>query len=269
MHMRCQASKTLDVGFSVLRMFHPEGFVIDRPKGLKDEHLFIHFLAPAKMRLRGRDLRLEAGACFIYPPGEPQLYGGDGTGLGNDAFHISGPGVSGILRKCGIPLATPLLPVETWRIAELCAGIHAEYVSKSELSPEVFKAQFSLLCVELSRRLAESREPRLSPRARELKARLKSLRLMMLSRISEPWDLRRLAKEACLGRSRLCSLYASFFGRSPVDELIDARIEMAKSLLSGGNCTVAEAAGLCGFSSPQYFCRVFKARAGKPPGSFR
>ncbi len=267
MQKRKRPSDAFDLGFSVLRMFHHEGFAIDRPKGTPD-CLFIHFLAPARMLLRGRELKLPAGACFLYSPGEPQLYGGDGVGLGNDAFHFSGGAAREILDRYGIPLNAPLLPGETWRIAELMAEIHREYASKTPESSDAFEALFRLLCLELSRRLAEAASEPLSPRARELRTRLRSVRLAMLSRITEPWSISRLAKEACLGRSRFCSLYSSLFGKPPIDELIDARIEVAKRLLSGGSCTVAEAASLSGFSSPQYFCRVFRARTGKSPGSF-
>ena len=258
-----------DVSFSVLHMFHHQNFAIDRPKGLSDEYLFLHFLAPARMALRKRILKLPPGSCFIYAPGEPQLYCGDGLGLGNDAFHFSGGEALGMLRKYGIPLNTPLLPSETWRIADIVSEIHREYTSRSKQSPDVFEALFRLLCIELSRRLSDSISEPLSPRAREIRSRLRAVRLAMLSRLGESWDIRRLAKDAGIGRSRFCALYSSLFGRAPIEELIDARVEMSKRLLSGGNCTVAEASGLCGFSSPQYFCRVFRARTGKTPGSFR
>lgn len=260
--------QSFDVGFSVLRMFHHEGFAIDRPAGLPSEYLFLHFLSPTRMVLRKRELKLPPGACFIYAPGEPQLYGGDGVGLGNDAFHFSGKRAGGILKEYGIPLNSPLLPSETWRIADISAEMHREYSSRSALSSDVFESLFRLLCIELSRRLADVGPAPLSPRATEIRSRLRAVRLSMLSHLGEPWDVQRLAAAAGLGRSRFCSLYLSLFGKPPIEELIDARIEMAKRLLSGGNCSVEDAAKLCGFSSPQYFCRAFRARAGRTPGSF-
>jgi AraC-like DNA-binding protein len=91
----------------------------------------------------------------------------------------------------------------------------------------------------------------------------------MLRRLEEPWTVASLAKAAGLGRSRFAALYKELFKVSPIDELLEHRVRKAVYLLSSGGCSLAELAEACGFSSAQYFCRVFKARRGCAPSAFR
>lgn len=49
----------------------------------------------------------------------------------------------------------------------------------------------------------------------------------------------------------------------------DRRMEKAKSLLKTSNLLTKEIAAACGFSSAQYFCRLFSARYGKSPQAMR
>ena len=51
-------------------------------------------------------------------------------------------------------------------------------------------------------------------------------------------------------------------GRTVQQELIESRLSEAKRLLANTTLPVAEVAARSGFSSAQYFCRVFKADTG-------
>ena len=47
--------------------------------------------------------------------------------------------------------------------------------------------------------------------------------------------------------------------------ITNARMKMAKELLRSGNMLTKEIAAACGYASPQYFCRAFKAHFGISP----
>ena len=217
-----------------------------------------------------KELRLPPGTCFIYPPKEPQLYSGDGVGLGNDAFHFSGAVAAEILKRFKIPLKRPLHPQSSTRMTSILSMLHEEYLNPSQDSEEASEHLFSLLCLELSRQTRKEPDGHApSPRQRELRERISAVRGEMLRRMEEPWSVKSLSKAAGIGRSRLCSIYKELFGASPIDELIEFRLRKARYMLSGGRCTVAETAEACGFSSIQYFCRLFKRRTGETPGSLQ
>ena len=58
-------------------------------------------------------------------------------------------------------------------------------------------------------------------------------------------------------------------GVTPVAYLTRHRVEAAARMLSEADSTVTEAAMACGFSSPSYFCKVFRAVIGVPPSDYR
>ena len=66
--------------------------------------------------------------------------------------------------------------------------------------------------------------------------------------------------------SRVCRKVA---GRPALDILTDRRHFEARRLLRDTNMQIAEIARQSGFSSPAYFTRAFRARAGQSPSEFR
>jgi len=66
--------------------------------------------------------------------------------------------------------------------------------------------------------------------------------------------------------SRVCRKVS---GRPALDILTDRRHFEAKRLLRDTNVRVADIARQCGFASPAYFTRAFRARAGQSPTEFR
>lgn len=59
------------------------------------------------------------------------------------------------------------------------------------------------------------------------------------------------------------------YGVSPVDYIIEYRLDRACDLLSARNATVAETAEKCGFSEPKYLSRIMKKRRGFSPSSLK
>ena len=59
------------------------------------------------------------------------------------------------------------------------------------------------------------------------------------------------------------------FGRSVGEEIQARRLALARRLLKEKRYTSARIAAMTGFSSPQYFCRAFKAAIGHTPAGYR
>ncbi len=77
-----------------------------------------------------------------------------------------------------------------------------------------------------------------------------------------------MAGEMKLGRTVFNRKVRSLLNCTPVELLASVRLKLARNLLAEGNLTVAEITYRCGFSSPQYFNRVFKSHHGCTPGEF-
>ncbi len=77
-----------------------------------------------------------------------------------------------------------------------------------------------------------------------------------------------LASLCYVSEPHLFRLFKKAAGCSPVTYRNRLRIERAKALLSGGECSVGEAAEMTGFSEVYYFDRVFKSVTGVSPGAW-
>lgn len=78
-----------------------------------------------------------------------------------------------------------------------------------------------------------------------------------------------LAAHLGLSRARMFELFRNETGLSPNDYLQRFRIETAKQLLLHDQGTITEVAMATGFTSSQYFSRVFLKYCGRTPQQFR
>lgn len=76
-------------------------------------------------------------------------------------------------------------------------------------------------------------------------------------------------QHVAMSRSALERGCRQLLGRSPNMEINRVRIEQAKACLRATDMSLDEIALRCGFTTAQYFCRVFKTTTGMTPGAYR
>lgn len=89
----------------------------------------------------------------------------------------------------------------------------------------------------------------------------------MIENHSRNLTLTDLSEYAGVSISYLGFLFRSVTGRSPIDYLIEIRINMAKNLLKEG-LSVTETSSLVGFNDIYYFSRTFRKREGICPSKY-
>lgn len=67
----------------------------------------------------------------------------------------------------------------------------------------------------------------------------------------------------------LSSVFKKQEGISPIDYLLQVRIEKAKQLLQSSELSAAEIASMVGYEDPRYFYKVFKKKTGITPKEYR
>lgn len=77
-----------------------------------------------------------------------------------------------------------------------------------------------------------------------------------------------LAKKANMSKSHFIRVFKKTTGLSPMDYLIDIRIEKAKKLLNAGTKNISEVSLLCGFSSTSHFSSTFSKHVGVSPSKY-
>ena len=99
--------------------------------------------------------------------------------------------------------------------------------------------------------------------------RIVTARETILSAPEHPWTLEEMAQLTGYSASRFCALYAARFCCSPKAELLEARLSMAKKMLTYSDLSVSAIASACGFQSLYYFSKYFRQRLGVSPSQYR
>lgn len=99
--------------------------------------------------------------------------------------------------------------------------------------------------------------------------RLQKMLAFIYENYARPVSLEDIAKAADISRSEAGRCFQTYMGCSPVEALIEYRLQMAYGLLSKGNQTLQEICFACGFHSTGYFSRQFKKKYGVLPSSCR
>ena len=104
---------------------------------------------------------------------------------------------------------------------------------------------------------------------RQVLLRLLSPRNRILNEPFASHDLGSLAAAARYSKSHFLRLFRDVFGQTPHDLLIEARMELAKDLITGSDMAIAEVAASVGYESRYAFSRLFKKRVGSTASDFR
>ncbi len=91
----------------------------------------------------------------------------------------------------------------------------------------------------------------------------------MAAHAHEPLPMSDLARATGCSRARLFQLFKENTGLTPNDYLQRLRVNNARELLSNGQRTITDVAFATGFSSSQYFSKVFRKYVGTTPSTAR
>ena len=241
------------------------GFLISRPQGLGN-YTFLHFSTPVQFRIHGELVQARPGACIFYTPGTPQWFHSPQEVIHN-WLHAE-PDLGDLLQKLQIPQNTLLYPADTKFISEIFRELEVEHFSDSPFKAELTDGYILEFLIKFSRALQADAPAAAIPRkARE---RLRAVRREILSQPEKRWTVAEMAQLASLSPSRFHAVYKSVFATSPMQDLIDAKIGYAKSLLlSDDQLPLPEVAEKLGYNDQYHFIRQFKTVTGVTPGAYR
>ena len=97
---------------------------------------------------------------------------------------------------------------------------------------------------------------------------LKKCLRYMGAHLAEPLTLEDIAGQVHLHPNYLCALFKDYTGQTVFQHLIRMRVDRAAELLRTQSICVADAAAACGFESPGFFAKKFKALMGTSPKAY-
>lgn len=98
--------------------------------------------------------------------------------------------------------------------------------------------------------------------------RLQKMLSYIYENYAQPVTLADIAQAADISRSEAGRCFHTYMGATPIDVLIQYRLQMAHQLLTEKTQTLQQISDACGFNSPNYFSRQFKKKYGLSPSQF-
>lgn len=109
----------------------------------------------------------------------------------------------------------------------------------------------------------------ISPVQMNVQIRVQQMLSFIYDHYAEAISLSDIASASNISRSEAGRCFSVYLKKTPVDFLIQYRLQKAHALLGDSSLTIQEISQACGFHSVSYFSRKFRQQFGCTPGSVR
>lgn len=241
------------------------GYIVDRPAG-RPHYIFAHYCSDVTLLCAGLTYTLPAGSCIIIAPNTPhQLY--CFQDLIHNWIHFN-PEATPLIEKYGIAVNTPFFPNNSNAISKMLRKMEADFYSANPFREDLLDCYLKEFLIWLHRSVRDLPVTR-SFSTSTIHA-MAVARQTILSHSEKNWTLADMAALVPFSPSHFHALYKTLFGTTPTKDLINMRINLAKSLLrSNPEMPLAEAAEKLGYNDQYHFIRQFRAATGQTPGKYR
>lgn len=211
-------------------------------------------------RIDGEDRVVLPDSLILFKPKMPIHYRACEDLYSDDWLHFkcADNDIDDTILPLGIPIHTPL--------PDLCHGLFRLITAERHLDNEYKNHTVTALIHALIHKLIEAYHMNATTQKH---SDLMELRKEIYRYPGENWTLASMAGKVFLSESHLQALYKKTFKVSCINDVINARIQMAKSLLSSTNYTISYISAQCGYNSSQHFFRQFNKVVGCSPNVYR
>jgi len=221
----------------------------------------LHFVRAGRGRvvIDGKPFEMAAGDVFMFYPNRHALYY-DYPGEPWEYLWVAlaiPPSLEWALETAGLSEDAPCVrPPPESEIWELVPKLHRQV--KEGACGELFATAAAWRVLEL---LCEAKAAPERPLAERIKS--------FVDAADKAPSVKEMALRFGISRATVHRAFTAATGAPLKSYMMERRFKEACELLSETGFDVAQIAEACGFSSPQYFCRAFKARFGASPGAWR
>lgn len=241
-----------------------KGFQLDR-QNIGNQYIFVHFCTNAETLIDNKAKDAKAGACIIYGRYTHQQISSFNHDLVHDWFHADEE-LGMLMKKYKVEENRLYYPADSNEITKMVSEIEFELMGNGKYAEEYCRHSVERILIKLARSGGgQYSEPCLISR----KDSFINLRQYIHTRYAKDWSIEEMAKLANISPSRFFDIYKKIFGISPMQDLINTRIEHAKLLLTQNDCPVEVAAEQTGYKNQYHFIRQFKKVCGVTPGKYK
>ena len=240
-------------------------FIQERKHGIID-FLFLCFHSKTTLILGDKTYTVTKPCMFLIDSNTPYKYFSNSKDYRDDYLHFAAENRQQFLSELTFPLNTPIFLSNNSSIPDYLKLIQQEHLSKNRLAAKSIDLLIRCLFVKVAEEWLQSQQLNTSvPHYYELLR----VRDTILSSPEHSWKIEELAELAHLSPSYFQVIYKKAFGITCMTEVINAKLEQSKLLLTSTELPVASVAAEVGYNEVYHFIRQFKKSTGLTPGAFR
>jgi AraC family transcriptional regulator of arabinose operon len=243
---------------------HNSDFVKDRPNGT-GEYILLLIKTKAVFKFGENEIHTKPDSLIIYKKGSAQFFRADNGIYANDwiCFDMEEDETK-LFDKAEIKFDTIYELNDTVSISSLIKDLYHELLSDGIHKSAVISNYLEILFLKISECIkAQSKQWSF------YEAKLNKLRNMIYDNPQAKHSVEELAQRIGLSESQFQRLYKSRFGVSPIADVITARIEYAKYLLTSTDYTVSRISEELNYKSDIQFIQQFKSIVKTTPSKYR
>lgn len=243
---------------------HNSDFVKDRPHGT-GEYILLLIKTKAVFKFGKNEVNTKPNSLIIYKKCSPQYFRADNDIYINDwiCFDMEDDEVS-LFDRAEIKFDTVYELNDTVNVSSLIKNIYHELLSDSIHKSTVISNYLEILFLKISECIKAQNK-----HWNFYETKLNGLRSMIYDNPGAKWSVTELAQKTGLSSSQFQRIYKSRFGVSPIEDVITARIEYAKYLLTSTDYTVNRISEELNYKSDIQFIQQFKSVVQTTPSKYR
>lgn len=248
-----------------LNCIHGSDFIADRPIGLPDFVLLV-IKSASTLIIADHIYSVNSPSAILIDSNTPHKYFPSGSQYVDDYLHFCVQDHNRFLNELIFPLNTPVQLSNYSSIDHILQSLQNEYRSDNRYSDRVTDLLIEILVIRIGEQweLLHQRNNDI-PHYSDLLA----VRNAILNSPSRLWTVEELAQKAHLSHAYFQVMYKKAFGVTVINDVINAKINQAKVLLTSTDLPVKEVAQELGYNEVYHFIRQFKKSTGFTPGAFR
>lgn len=243
---------------------HPETFFMSRPNGL-NHYLLLIIKSHAKFRIADMEFTVQPHCALLIDRNTPYEYQSIGGEYINDWMHFDCSDHD-FLHNASLPFHKPIPLGNMTSFSFYIQQIIWEknYSTEQHRSDNINMLMHVLINNIIFADQESERFCQYSP----YYSKLQRLRLEIQYEPYKQFTPEDISSSIGISSSYFQHLYTSFFGVSFKSDLINMRIEYAKSMILNSNLKIEQIAEICGYNSLVHFYRQFNKKTGMTPREF-
>ena len=245
---------------------HPRPCDIEHRTGVPD-YLILLIKQESWIVLNGEKHTVFPNSLICFPPNTYIHYGCDVIGYNDDWIHfVPDEKEQDFFQALHLPMCQIVHPYDFHRLSEYVRLLSDSFHSTSPHKEQIIDSFMHIFLYTLQEELEKISD---NPLVQKYYQDFSALRTQIYNNPSNSWTIPTIANNLCLSLSYFQHLYKQFFSCSCQQDIINARLELAKYYLTNSNMSIRGLADFCGYESDLHFMRQFKKFVGMTPSEYR